>query len=345
MKKTLIIVAVIAVVVVIVYLLTRKNDDNADGKTMGVGNPNAEKSEEELLREQQEAEEAAKIAAAKKEIEAANVAGYATQEDLEKAGVILTADEKREQQDLASRYYNITGISAKEISLDALRQTVPELEKAKEIYDKLQKEFPKEQFDIDYTKVLLGSNDYDTEEEILTVYQQLTSRDAQIKQMAADFVVDLQDGIIWSDGTRVGKKVVKALISPILLFTNNKDKDALWDGYRAWDTKNMNDILALTPKEAKQFEKYVKAAYTDFYFRPKDFKKGSAQTKQNAWSRKNAIKYSKCGLNSGNFTMTKLLTFNGQDGGPHETRYFKDRDSASNRDYSVELFDKFSKLK
>ena len=41
MKKTLIIVAVIAVVAVVAFLLFRKKDDGADGKTIGLGNPNA----------------------------------------------------------------------------------------------------------------------------------------------------------------------------------------------------------------------------------------------------------------------------------------------------------------
>lgn len=345
MKKTLIIVAVIAVVAVVAFLLLRKKDEPNDDKNVGVANPNAEKSEEELLREQQEAIEAAKIEAARKEIEAANSVGYATQEELEATGVILTAEEKREQQDLANRYYNVTKMSAQDMSLDALRQIVPEVEKAKAVYDKLQKEFPNAGYDIDYSKIVLGSNDYDTEDELLTVYKRMTDRDAQIKQLAADFVVDLQDGIVWSDGTRVGKKIIKGVLNPISLFTNSKDKDALWEGYRGWNVETMRAILGLSDKESKQFEKYFKTAYTDFYFRPQDFKKGALQTKQNAWSRANAQKYSKSGLNSSNATLLKLLTYNGKDKGPHETRYFEDRDSKSGVDYSVQLFNKFSKLK
>ncbi|MCR4800162.1 MAG: hypothetical protein K5860_06605 [Bacteroidales bacterium] len=351
MKKTLIIVAVIAVVAVVAFLLLRKKDEPTDDKNVGVANPNAEeKSEEELLREQQEAIEAAKIEAARKEIEAANSVGYATQEDLEATGVILTAEEKREQQDLANRYYNVTKMSAQDMSLDALRQIVPEVEKAKAVYDKLKNEFPNAGYDIDYSKIVLGSNDYDTEEELLTVYKRMTDRDAQIKQLAADFVVDLQDGIVWSDGTRVGKKIIKGVLNPISLFTNSKDKDALWEGYRGWTTETMREILALSDKEAKQFEKYFKTAYTDFYFRPKDFERSKVagvytQTKQNAWSRANAQKYSKSGLNSSNATLLKLLTYNGKDKGPHDTRYFRDRDSKSGVDYSVQLFNKFSKLK
>lgn len=348
MKKTLIIVAIIAVVAVVAFLLLRKKDKNADGANGMIGgtNPNAGKTEEEILLEQQAAAEAAQIEAAKLQIASANSAGYATQEDLEAIGVILTAEEKREQQDLASRYYEATGMSAKDLSLDVLRRTVPEVEKAKVAYDKLQKEFPSANFDVDYSKIVLGSTNYDEEEEILTVYEKLTSRDAQIKQMAADFMYDLQDGIVWSDGKRPVKKTVGAILTGGLSLLKDNSEKVLWQGFRGWNTENMRNIIALTPKESKQFEKYFKSAYTDFYYRPKDWNKGKLQTKQNAWSRKNAKTYSgDTGLNGSNVTLLKLLTFNGKDKDPHSTRYFADRDSASGRDWSMELYNKFSKLK
>lgn len=346
MKKTLIIVAIVAVVAVVAFLLLRKKDETTDGNGMiGAANPNEGKTEEEILAEQQAAAEAAKLEAARKEIQAANSAGYATQADLEATGIILTAEEKREQQDLANRYYEITKMSAQDMSLDALRNVVPELEKAKIAYDKLKKEFPQDQFDIDYNKVVLGSKDYDEEQEILNEYERLVSRDNQIKQMAADFMYDLQDGIVWSDGKRPVKKTVGAILTGGLSLLKDNSEKVLWEGYRGWNAENMRNILALNNKEAKLFEKYMKSAYTDFYYRPKDYEKGKLQTKQNAFARKNAKVFGDSGLKPGsNFTLLKLLTFNGKDKGPHDTRYFRDRDSKSGRDYSVELYNKFSKL-
>lgn len=340
MKKTLIIVAVIAVVAVVAFLLFSKKDDSADGKTMGLGNPNAGKSEEQLALEAEAAEREKQIEAAKKKLEAVNGEGFATQAELESTGVILTAQEKREQQDLANRYFKITGVPAKDQSLDSLRLTVPELEKAKKVYDKLQSEFPAASYDVDYSKILLGKQEYDEEIELQNVYNSLVDRQNEIKDMAANFAFDLCDGIVWSDQARI-KRVLKAVFSPTHGIFNDKDGEATLEGYRAWNTDNMDAILTLTPNERKKFQEYMTDFYQNFIFR-----KGGEKLltdKQNR-KRKNCRHYNAwSGFSTKNgFVMTKFLTYNGQDKSPHDTGYFKERDAKSGKDYSILLYNKFA---
>lgn len=337
MKKTLIISIVIVVVCVVAYFVFFKKEAEK-----------AETDEEREARVKAEAEKAEadarqNVINAYNEQRTTEILDQSTTENqLKSAGVIRTEAELKEQAELANRYNELTGLTiGNQLSLEDLRIEVEQLETAKGMLDKIKTAFPESMYDVNYsTELTLANNLYDSYDELEQKYNQLVARDSEIQEMAANFMYDLQDGIVWSDDARPTKKTIGAILTGGLsLFKNsNTDKNALFKSYRAWNGTNIDKILALTAKESKLFEDYMKQAYTDFLYR---VEKENA-TLKSKYNRANAYSYNdKSGLKKSNFTMEKLLTFNGQDSGPHETGYFTKRDEKTGIDYSVLLFNKF----
>jgi len=339
MKKTLIIAIVIVVVCVILYfVLGNKKSPN-------------EKQESEAEREARLAQEKATAEAdarqnvinAYNENRSTEILDQSTTENqLKSAGVVRTEAELKEQATLANRYNELTGLRiGSELSLEDLRLEVAQLETAKTMLEKIKNAFPESRYDVNYsTELTLANALYDSYDELEQKYNSLVARDSEIQKMAAEFMFDLQDGIIWSDDARPTKKAIGAILTGGLsLFKNSDtDKNALFKSYRAWNGSNIEKILALTAKESRLFEDYLKQSYTDFYYR---VEKPNA-TLKSKYNRKNAYSYNeKSGLKKDNFTMEKLLTYNGQDSKPHETGYFRERDEKSGVDYSILLFNKF----
>lgn len=242
MKKTLIIVAVIAVMAVVAFLLFRKKDDGADGKTMGLENPNAETDAETEDFVKHDVLDNIET----NEISSFDLYGYNT--TVQQQVPYLLGMTEGEIKDYRNKVSYINGVIAKDLSgssYELVNEKYEEVKEMKEIDSKLRSELGDDYSGLDFTK-----NAYNELRDVKTAAASLRyDNEQKLKVLASNFIsqfqVDSPNGI---------RSQIKGTPKRTWLVE-----------WKPWDEMTMNDLAKLTEFQAKFVDDYVKTNMNHIY--------------------------------------------------------------------------------
>lgn len=250
MKKTLIIVAVIAVVAVVAFLLFRKKDDGADGKTMGLGNPNADKtplSGEEVVQIGSDLVKASELPTA------VDIMGERA-EITESVDYLLglTAGQKADYKKYVERYKNVIGKDLTGLSYDVVVEKYDELGEMLKLQEALKNELG--------ITIDLSDSKFNELKEVEEYYD---IKDVYFKQQAESLAKGFIEQFNVSQAFNREKK---------------KNYHKL-NSYQGWNTTVMEGLKSLPKRYAIIADSYVKEHWDGKYkLAPKKNKWGTAES-------------------------------------------------------------------
>ena len=250
MKKTWIIVAVIAVVAVVAFLLFRKKDDSSDGKTIGLGNPNANGEEnkkftvEDALREQIIVPENRSLG------DLVGKDASLTQQVSYLQG--MTEGEISNYKKMVEAYKKSTGEDLTGLSYDVVRQYSEDLKEMERLQYLLSQEF-NETVDLS----VLETN------ELKEVQEKYNLTSQKYKTLA----------------NSLGARFIAQFNLENAFDIEKKNRGTKLVGIKPFDSNTMNSLIELPPEAKKYANDYVKTHWDGSYnMGPKNEKLGSANS-------------------------------------------------------------------